>query len=734
MVNAPSPLPDPALTVDELARAWAAVASRTTYLPMAGEEVEQLLAGLVDRIVAAVTVPVLDEPAVPGWDKQAVPGRNKQAGPEVDEQAVFEVAGELVRHHFTGPRSVGRSIEILSEGLPRLAALRCVAGLPRVISTVLGALADGYSDALRQHTFEEQALVNQALLKAKQDAERGLRVSEARFREIFSASAVGIAISDLDGALVDANKAFATLVGRSPEELSGVALLELLGAEDDTGLREAYRKLTAEELPRFRRRRQIVDANGDTAWTYLAGSLLHDADGAPTHHITIVEDFTELYLLQQELSEQALHDRLTGLPNEHYFMSHLQEVLERADPSALITVCRVNLDCFSVINDGIGRSAGERLLCSIAGRLQNLVTWERAMVARMGSDDFAILIEDSPRTPELSMLAASINDELSEPIYVGDRGLAVSAGVGVVRRQAGGISPGELIRAADATLHRVKRNGRGQWGLYDMQADIEQQERYRLAAEMPGAHELGEISLVYRPVYGLQSERLVAVQALLRWDRADGTVINHPECLRLAEKTGLVLTIGRWMLHRACTELTPWSAALRAASLVVRVDLTPLLSQDPDLVAVMRAALSGTGLQSEQLGIGVPLAALSQERGDVLDNVHVLADLGVDVMLLGAAAGPGYLAYLEDLPVAGVEIAPQMVGRLTQRPGDDSVVAHAVRQIIPLMHSVGATVTVPEMDTPAQVDWWRCAGADAAHGARFGPPVPPDDLALVLRS
>ncbi|HEU0088228.1 MAG TPA: diguanylate cyclase, partial [Pseudonocardiaceae bacterium] len=371
--------------------------------------------------------------------------------------------------------------------------------------------------------------------KAKQDAERRQQVSDARFREIFSASAEGIAISNLHGVLIDANQAFVDLLHRPLAKLIGQSLLELLHAADDAELRELYRKLTAGELARFRCRRQLTDPSGDVTWTRLAGSLLRDADGMPTHHITILEDFTEVHLLQQELTDQALYDKLTGLPNEQYFMSRLQEVLEGADPAALVTVCRVNLDSFSVINDGLGRATGQQLLCSVAGRLQRLVEGQPAMVARMGTDDFAILIEESPQPAKLSLLGQSINDELAEPVYVDNRGLAVSAGVGLVRRRAGGISPGELVRAADATLHRVKRSGRGQWGLYEPDADAAERVRHQLAAEMPGAFETGEISLVYQPVCGLHSGQVVARQALLRWARADGTVVAHPDCLALAE-------------------------------------------------------------------------------------------------------------------------------------------------------------------------------------------------------
>ncbi|MGH3794719.1 MAG: putative bifunctional diguanylate cyclase/phosphodiesterase [Pseudonocardiaceae bacterium] len=698
----------PGLTVAELAQSWAAVVRRTAYLPMSGEEVEQLLTGLVDRLVTAL------------------------AAPHVDRQAVIDVAGELVAHRFAGPRSLSSSITILGEGLPRLKILQPTSELATAVLTMLGVLADGYADALRRHTFDEQERVVHALLMANQDAERELRVSEARFREIFSASAVAIVISDLDGVLVDANQAFADLVHRDVANLAGASLLELLHAKDDVGLVEAYRELSDGQMPRFRRQRRLTAPNGEVYWTYLSGSLLHDADSAPTHHITIVEDFTEVHLLQQELSDQALHDKLTGLPNEHYFMSHLQEVLEGADPSALVTVCRVNLDSFSVINDGIGRDTGERLLCSVAARLQSLVRKERAMVARMGTDDFAILIEDTAQTPDLSSLAASINEELAEPIYLGDRGLAVSAGVGVVRRQAGGISPGELIRAADATLHRVKRSGRGQWGLYDLTADAQERSRYRLAAEMPGAYETGEVRLEYQPVHGLDSGRVVALQALLRWDRADGTVVDHSECLALAEVTGVVLALGRWMLREACAELVRWSAALGAASPLLRVDLTPRLSQDPDLVAIVHEALSSTGVRAEHMLVGVPLVALSRDRGDVLDNVQVLADVGAGVVLLGAAAGPGYMAYLEDLPTSAIEIAPEIVARIAQRPGDDSIVARAVRQAIPLVHSAGATVITPGVDSAAQAHWWRDAEADAALGAHFDAPWPPDELTDLL--
>ncbi len=701
------PPAEPGLTVAGLAQAWAEVASRTTYLPMSGAEIEQFLARLIDRLVVAV------------------------AGAPVDERAAIEVAVELVAHDLTGPSSIARSIDVLANGLPRLAELQHVDQRDAAIQRVLGALAGGYAEALRQRTLDEQDQVTRALLEAKLDAERGLRVSEARFRQVFAEATVGIAISDLDGTVVVANRTFARMVGRTPEDLIGAALPELLHDEDDPTLGEAYRELASGKLTHFRHRGQLTAASGEVTWTFLSGALLRDPDGVPTHHVIIADDITEIHLLQRELSEQALHDRLTRLPNEHYFMSQLQDVLEGVDPATQITVCRVNLDGFSVINDGIGRRAGEQLLCSVAERLRDLVIGEQAMVARMGADDFAILIEGGMGGRDLGLFAATINIRLCEPVYLDDRGIAVSAGVGVVSSPAGGISAGELIRAADVTLHRAKRTGRGQWDLYDPQYDARQRARYQLAAEIPGAWECGEIEVRYQPVYGLDSGLIVAIQALLRWDRA-GTVLDHSECLALAEQTGLVGPVGPWMLQEACINLAAWTARRSTRAPLLRVDLTARLSQDPDLVAVVKDALGATGARAEQLQVGVPLAALVRGHGDVVNNVGVLTELGAGVVLLDAAAGPGYLAYLEDFPVGAVEIAPEIVARIARRPGDDSVVARVVREVIPLVHSTDATVIVPGVDTPEQAQWWRNAGADSARGAHFSPPIPHPRLPPLL--
>ncbi|MDQ3904185.1 MAG: EAL domain-containing protein [Actinomycetota bacterium] len=695
-----------ALTPGELAYAWAAAATPT--VPMSGQQLEQLLTQLVTRLATAVA---------------AVP---------VDDQVAEEVAAELVARGILEPHNLGASIEILAEGLPRLAELRHINQLDIAVLRISASLAGGYAEAYRKRILGEQEATTQALRRARHEAELELRICETRFREIFFTSAVGIAISTFDGTVVTANPAFADLVHRSPVDVIGASLPELLHAEDDKTLAEAYRRLASGELTRFRHRRQLTATTGEVAWTHIGISLLRDADRVPTHYQTVVENVTELHLLQQELSTQALHDVLTGLPNEQYLMSHLEKVLGTAGPSTMVTLCRVNLDNFSVITDGMGRIAGDTVLRSVARRLSDLVTGQRAMVARLGADDFAIVVEDGPDRLDPRVLAASINDTLCEPVYLDDRGLAVSAGVGVVHRHAAGISPTEFLRAADATLHQAKRSGAGQWAWYDAPADARQRVWYQLAAEMPGGFESGEVRTRFEPVYALDSGWIVALQALVRWERADGVVADHAECLALAQLSGLVVDLGRWLVEQSCLVQQEVWRCPTSGSPRMRVDLTARLSQDPDLLAVMNNALSATGLTACHLRVGVPLGALARGRGDVLDNVRMLAELGVEVVLLGAAASLEYLVYLEDVAVGAVEIDPGIVSRIGQRPTDESAVARALRAAIPLVQSAGATVIVPGVDTAEQAQWWGDAGADAARGAYFGPPVQPEQLYHLL--
>ncbi|MGH3898986.1 MAG: putative bifunctional diguanylate cyclase/phosphodiesterase [Pseudonocardiaceae bacterium] len=674
----------------ELARAWADALLPTAEVPQPGEWVEEYLREQVDHLVDALGQP---------W---------------FSPESAAEAGADLVAQGFTGEQSLGRTVELLGQALPRQPELCTVKGLISRVASQLGALVSGYSTALRH---------------------RVLARDEARFRTVFAAAPMGMLISRLDGTITQTNGALTAMLSYTSDELAVREVSELFHPDDAALLAAAYQALRDGTRERFQNRVKLVAANGDTTSVALTVSVLRDAAGSMTHHVTMVEDFTDRQLLEQRVRHQSLHDLLTGLPNRLHFAIHLEALLER-ERSAPVMLCKINLDGFAVVNDGLGQGVGDLLLRSVAGRFQALVAGERAIVARFDADEFAILIEESPTTPNAAALAASINAELSEPVYLAGRGLAVSACVGVVRRTAGETDAKELIRAAEATLHRVQRTGRGQWGLYDPPADAEQRARYALATAMPEAWESGQVTLSYQPMVRLDpaaadAGRTVALAALLRWDHPERGAVAHDDCVAHAEQTGLVLSIGPWMLEQACEQLRSWRDQLGFAVPPVRVDLTTYLAQDPDLVAVVHSALKASQLRPEDIQLGMPVEVVVAGHGDAEDNVGTLADIGVHTVLTRYGQALGNLALLESLPVQGVELAGRLV-RMAAQP--DSVMGSALIGLVPLMRRTGTAVVVAGIDSAEQAQWWRDVGADSARGTAFGPPVTQQAIPGLLSS
>ncbi|MDQ4104080.1 MAG: diguanylate cyclase [Actinomycetota bacterium] len=628
-------------------------------------------------------------------------------------QAVAEVVAKLVSRGFTTEQSLGRTVEVLGQGLPELPELSTVEGLTGRVASLLGALVSEYTAALRGRSLDESA---------------------GWFREVFESAPVGMLISWLDGTVISTNGSLTEILHHPPAKLVGRNISELLHPDDAAPVVAAYRGLVEGKRGRFQRRIRALAGNGDTTWVALTVSVLRDSLGNPTHHVTMVEDVADRQLLEQRVRHQSLHDLLTGLPNRLHFAISLEALLER-QPDAAVMLCMIDLDCFGIVTDGLGISVGDLLLRSIAGRLQSLVAEERATVARLDADEFAIVIEESPATPNAATLAARISTELSEPVYLAGRGLAVSACVGIVRRTAKEMDVRELIRAAEATLHRAKRTGRGQWGLYDPLADADERARYALATEMPAAWENGEVTLCYQPLVRLNpaatdAGRIGALATLLHWEHPKRGLVTYEDCVGLAEQTGLVLSIGPWMLQQACEQLRSWRDQLGTAVPPVRVDLTTHLTQDPDLVAVVRDALKAARLGTEDILLGMPVEVLVAGHGEAVDNVGTLADIGVRTVLTRYGQAVGNLILLEALPVHGVELAGSLVRTTAQQP--KSVLRPALGSLLPLIGRTGTVVIVAGIDDTEQADWWRHIGADSARGAAFHPALAPEDIPKLL--
>jgi diguanylate cyclase (GGDEF)-like protein/PAS domain S-box-containing protein len=684
----PSHRPDAASRDDArdrstLGRKWAYVLHSKVFLPQRQSDLERELLALLDAVCAAVR----SEP--------------------LSTAAAHAAGKRLVALGCAGDAAIECTMDLLGPGLVGLPEFQPVERFAARIALVVGVFGAGFAAAGRQSMFEQQENVELALLKAIRDARR----SEATFEEVVDCSANGVMITGLDGELVRVNDALAGILGYSPAELTGLTLFDIVHPDYAAVLREDYQSLAEGRRERLKQPQSLLCRDGEVARITLTASLLRN-EGEPNRFLTVVEDDTELLLLQSELNRQALHDVLTGLPNRQYFSTQIETALRRADPHHSVTLFHLDLDGFAMIGNGLGRYVGDRLLVVVSQRLRAVVMGEKAIVARFDGDEFGILVENTPTTPGVARLVALMNDELSEPVYVEGNGVAVSASVGVVHRPATNIEPMELLRAADFALRRAKAAGRGQWELFDPEWDARDRRNYTLAACMPGAWETGEIDVVYRPVADLASGAINGVEALLRWRDTRMGSLAHARCVELAEQTGFILPLGEWML-RVAAEQAAWWRKRFATRLPLVIGLTAHQAADADLAS----RLLRTAGDPARLIVGFPVSALRSP--DVVENMKVLMDMGVEAILDDFGTAPGELALLADIPVRSVRISGQLVARVSGT-ADDGPLSTALRSLVDLVHRSGATVIVDGVHTTAQAEWWRLAGADTAMGDVFG--------------
>jgi diguanylate cyclase (GGDEF)-like protein/PAS domain S-box-containing protein len=674
-----------------LARKWAYLISTTAYIPVPRVDLERELLVLVDRLFATMHSEPFD------WD------------------SAVDVGYRLVDLQCVGPESIRRTVEVLGRALAQEPGPNPQRAERTAL--VLGAMMSGYSDALRQFTRRKQEDLHQALSRTALEFRRNHLDAAAQLDELLANSVHGIAVLEPDGTFVRVNTSLAGTLEQSVDELTGHTLFDVVHPADLSVFRLAFADLLARAAGRLRHSCRLVRKDGETVWVSFVGSLVSDFDGSVRRVVMVITDDTELSLLQSRLSHQSLHDSLTGLPNRQFFGTRLENALRRAHPATGITLYYLDLDGFSLVANGYGAEMAERLLKVVAERLRTVVAEENAIVARLGGDEFAVLVENTPTTPDVVTVVESLNNELSEPAYLdGRHGLAASATIGVVHRPHSGAEPAELLRAAEMTMRRARSYSRGQWQLFDADEDGKDRQRFRLAASMPGAWETGEVGVAYRPAVRLADETVTGVEAVLRWDHPEQGHIPHEDCVDLADRTGLSLPMGRWLLRSACEEIQRREQAGRAP--ILSVELTAGQAADPDLVGGVRRVLEATGLSPRRLRIGLPAQALLTGSADLMDNVRVLTDLEVG-WVLHEFGTVGDLACWEGPAPRAVRIARRLVDRQAAGADTDPLVKRAITHLVDLAQSAGAEVIVDGIGTTEQLDWWRQAGADIGMGALF---------------
>ncbi|MBP2322103.1 diguanylate cyclase (GGDEF)-like protein/PAS domain S-box-containing protein [Kibdelosporangium banguiense] len=644
------------------------------------------------------------------------------------QDAVEWVGVELVRMRFSETESLAASIRVIGEGLVALAdsAERATERMPGI----LASLVTGFNEATHERILGEHEH-DESLRSATMDARRGahaaLRASEARFQAVFHEAAVGIGICDMRGNIIDTNRAMSELLGVPLSELRTMNIEEFFEKDIGPELRTEYDEALAGRRDAYQLERKFTRRDGITVRTNVKVSVVRDETGQPQYLVGMIEDITERHTLQRRLRHEATHDPLTGLPNRALFQERLAEVFA-GGPETRVGLCYLDVDGFKVINDSLGHDVGDQLLVAVGTRLGALVHGPDRMVARMGGDEFVVLVQDCESLEDLTLLAEKVLAALREPVRIGGHDLMVSASIGIVERAIEGTTPADTMRDADVTLYWAKSDGKDQYACFDPERNAHEVARFTLSARMPAALEREEFYVDYQPIVRLPDGELHGVEALVRWRHPEFGPLGPDRFIGLAEETGLIVPLGRWVLRTACIQAKQWWDRFGDDAPYVSVNLAVRQCKDPGLVEDVRKILAETGLPAHRVQLELTESAIMGATGEPLEMLRTLVDLGLTIAIDDFGTGYSNLAYLRVLPVRTLKIAGSFLEGLRD-PGNASLVdTQIVRTLVSLAHLLGLTVTAEGVETTEQANRLRRIGADCAQGWLYAKSGPPEEI------
>ncbi|AKG46441.1 Sensory box or GGDEF family protein [Streptomyces xiamenensis] len=698
----------PADGLRRFARIWCRAVYPATATSLTRPEFEELLLGLAGTLADALRARPFD------------PARGR------------EVGEALVAAHCTDPDSLPRILGVLDAYL----LLYCadVADLPadeaRIRCTRLQhAMAAGFSRALQARTRREQEALSQAAITAQREIGAALHESETRFRTVFSEAGLGIGIADMDGNILNVNSALTRMFGGSEYHVRSRNVLELGHPDDAPEVWRMQGELMRGEREHFQAEKPYHRSDGTVLWTNLTVSLLRDSEGRPQYMLAMLEDVTERRLFQLRLRYQATHDALTDLPNRALFFERLEQALSPGASAARIGLCYLDLDGFKAVNDSLGHAVGDQLLIAVAERLQSRISGPGRLLARIGGDEFVALVIDPPSPAAVTEVAERALAALSAPVEVAGRELLVRASIGVVEGATGELSSSEMLRSADITMYRAKAQGGNRYAMADPDRDARAISRHHLTHHLPAALKGSEFFIEYQPLITMSDGSLEGAEALVRWSHPRHGVLGPDRFIPLAEHTGLIVPLGRWVLREAVRQACEWQVRGigGARPLRVNVNLSPRQLHHPELVEDTVAVLEEAGLPPSSLCLEVTESAMVSADDQELKPLRQLAELGVGIALDDFGTGYSNLANLRYLPASTLKLDRSFTQGLQHQPADP-VDLKIVESIVSLAHTLQLSVTVEGVETQAQARQLRDLGCDSAQGWYYARPGPPERL------
>nr|WP_283829394.1 EAL domain-containing protein [Bradyrhizobium diazoefficiens] len=434
-------------------------------------------------------------------------------------------------------------------------------------------------------------------------------------------------------------------------------------------------------------------------------------------------DITERKRAEARLAFMAQHDGLTGLPNRSLLRQTMDEMLLHTRRSAeKVAVLMLGLDNFKAVNDTLGHAVGDKLLRGVAKRLRSTLREEDAL-ARLNSDEFAIVQNGLARPEEAVLLAKRLSEAISDPYLLDGHSVVIGASIGIAMAPADGDDSEKLLKCADMALSRAKTDARGSFAFFEAALDAKAQSRRKIEVELRDAIQNDVLRPYYQPLIDLSSGRITGFEALVRWPHADRGMVSPADFIPVAEETGLINPLGGLMLRRACMDAVIWPDDVRVA-----VNLSPLQFRTGNLLSVVTEALKHSGLPPRRLELEITETLLLEKSSQVLATLHALRALGVRIALDDFGTGYSSLSYLRSFPFDKIKIDQSFVRDL----GANREAQAIIRSIVSLGKGLGVTITAEGVETEAELSCLRAEGCDEGQGYLFSKARPNAEIIGLL--
>jgi diguanylate cyclase (GGDEF)-like protein/PAS domain S-box-containing protein len=578
------------------------------------------------------------------------------------------------------------------------------------VTGLLGALSVGASALIAR------------LLHRRDEA---LRSSERRYRLLFERNHAGLFRTTLDGRILDCNSAFARILGYSSrEDALTISALDLYGEPSD---RESF-------LARLSRQRVLVNfelclkrRDGSSVWVLANESLLEPEGGGEAVMEGSLIDITDRKRAEQQSWHQANHDALTDLPNRVLFNDRLSLAIRHAQRRRLsLAVMYLDLDHFKRINDTLGHSAGDELLVKAADRLRGC-TRSDDTVARVGGDEFLLLLNGIEREADAATMARKILQVLSDPFVIQKRELFIEASIGIGLYPADGKDAEMLVANVDTAMYRAKETGRNSFQFFTRRMQEQSQERAAMESGLRRALPREEFVLHYQPILRLATRVPIGVEALVRWMHPEKGILAPREFIPLAEDAGLITRVGEWVLRRACEQARSWQVR-GVPKLRVSVNVSAHQFQQREFAAAVRHIVEETGLPPASLDLEITESVAMRDLAHTGRMLTELTDFGVQISMDDFGTGHSSLNYLKHFPIRRLKIDQSFVAGMAHHEKDKAIVA----TIISIAGNLGLDVTAEGVETEEQAALLAGMGCPDVQGFLFGRPVPAEQLEAFL--